>query len=414
MEITSDYLKRLTNRTGKPWQGNLKYRDPENPKRFKSLSKVFDRTTVKTKSQATAALKEWRKEVEAEHAAPDARLTVPEYVSHYIEGLASSGAIERSTANNYRFTLKYIEEGFKGVSMRDLQPSTAKEWEDSLTGRGLSPSTVGKAHRLLKQACEHAVELGDLLRNPLDTVKPPKRPRCNANALDEDGRAKAFDMLSRMELKPVSVAAYIALFTGMRRGEICALRWSDVSFERLEITVSRAFGMDNGSAYLKAPKTEKRRVIPIHPQLAFILEAHRTSMKESRNKYCDGLKLTVSEADFAKLYIIGKVDGTPCNPALLGKEWHTLSRIFDLRGIEGKPCTFHDLRHTYATVAVSEGADVKSISSNLGHSSVRVTLDVYASEDPTAKRRTADMVGEALKAVAADVIPFDRTGTDNR
>ena len=81
-------------------------------------------------------------------------------------------------------------------------------------------------------------------------------------------------------------------------------------------------------------------------------------------------------------------------------------------GTEGRPCTFHDLRHTFATIAISEGADVRSVAAILGHANVAMTLNVYASADAEAKRRAAEIVGKALEFKPAEVIRLDRTGTD--
>lgn len=414
MEITSAYLKKLANRPGKPWQGNIKFRDPDNPGKYKSISKTFDRATVKTKAQAMTALEAWRAQVLRETGAPDAGKTVSEYVADYISTLEAAKSVEPSTIKGYRGTLEHINDGFPGVQLRDLKPQHVQTWENGLIEDGLSSSTVGKAHRLLKQVCKHAVEVEDLNRNPCDPVKPPQRTRTEPNALDSDGRSKVLGILASMELEPLSVAAYIALFTGMRRGEICALTWKDVDLDRHELTVSKALGAGVGGTYLKTPKTGRGRTVPIHARLSEILARYKSI------KYAEWLPANFreedtpnNEAEFSKQFVLGYPDGRYYNPTRLGKEWQSLAKLFKLTGTEGTPCTFHDLRHTYATIAISEGADVRSVASNLGHANPAMTLNVYASADKEAKRRAAEKVGEALTYKPADVIRFDRTGTDN-
>ena len=406
MEITSAYIKRLVNRPGKPWQGNLKFRDPSNRDKYKSVSKTFDRSKVKTKAQAMRALEAWRAQVEQEAAAPDAGKLVAEYVADYVSNLEAAKSVEPSTIKGYRSTLEYIKDGFEGITIRDLKPQHVQAWERGLIDDGLSSSTVGKAHRLLKQVCKYAVEVEDLRRNPCDPVKPPQRTRTEPNALDSDGRAKVLGVLSNMELEPLSVAAYIALFTGMRRGEICALTWADIDLERNEITVSKALGAGVGGTYLKTPKTGKRRVIPFSKQLGEILARYRAVKRAEwvRANFMEDAPTTDSE--FSKQYVLGTPDGRFCNPTRLGKDWQSLSKLYRFIGTENRACTFHDLRHTYATIAIANGADVRSVAANLGHANVAMTLNTYASADAEAKRRAAEKVGAALEYKPADVLQF--------
>lgn len=410
MEVTSVFLRKAK---GKPYRGVIKYRDPADPDHIKQVTTTFDRDTVKNKTQATAALQAWRAEVE--NKTPMDSIEVPEYVSRYIHMLAKSGNIEKSTANTYRFIAKHIEEGFRGITLADLTPSDVQEWETGLLDKGLSASTVLKALRLLKQSIENAVEVDGIIpSNPCRKVKPPKRPTANPNALDSDGLARTKSILSMMELKPLTVAAYIALYTGMRRGEICALTWGDVDLERNEITVSRALGVGAGGCYEKAPKTNQRRVIPFHPDLAKILKEYRAKKKSDwmlANFIREATPTT--EAAFSKQYMLGADDGTFYNPPRLTKEWKSLASLYNLVGTEGELVGFHDLRHSYATAAVSNGADIRNVASNLGHANIAMTLNTYSSADPEGKRRAADKVGSALSTKSAEVIPFDRTGTDD-
>lgn len=409
IEITSACLRRKTNKSGKVWRGVIKYRDPEDPSKLRQMTKTL---AAGTKSKANAELAAWRAEVEAQAKAPDASLTVPEYAERYVKALESAEAIERSTATNYRYTLLYIADGLSGIPLASLSPAEVQNWETGLLERGLSTSTVGKAHRLLKQVCKHAAAIGDLPRNPCDLVKPPKRVQGNPNALDKAGTARALTILSAMDNTPLSIAARIALFTGMRREEICALTWNDVDLGRAEITVSRALGMDNGSAYLKTPKTGgSRRTIPLPSKLVELLESHRSRMFAEWQDYVMRLEVPKTDDAFSKLFVIGDVMGNWHNPAMLTKGWATLAKSFKLVSPQGKLCTFHDLRHTFATRAIAEGADVKSVSSILGHANAAMTLNIYASADAEAKRRAATLIDKAMEHTPAEVILF-RTGTE--
>lgn len=356
--IVGATVRRL-DRPHKPWQGCIRYSDG------RRISKVFPWQTVQTKSQAIKALGEWRSEVEGNSSATP----LPDYCDAYLEMLSPS--LEKSTLSGYSQSIKHVKE-LGNIPLSAIEPRMVQAWEKDMTARGLSSSTVGKAHRLLKQICKHAVNVGDLIKNPCDPVKPPKRDAPSPNALDSKGRARLMSLLESMNPCPLRTAAYISLLTGMRRGEVCALMNSDIDLEHMEIHVRRSIGIGSGGAYIKAPKTYAgKRAIPITERLKTALTASQ-----------------------GQTYVLG--GDTFYNPTRLGREWAAFAKSFGIIGTEGRVCTFHDLRHTYATVAISNGADVRSVASILGHSSAALTLNVYASADADAKRRAAEIVGNSI------------------
>lgn len=353
--IAGATVRRL-DRPHKPWQGCIRYSDG------RRISKVFPWQVVRTKADALKALQEWRAEVEE----PSSSMPLPDYCRRYLESIGPS--LEPSTVAGYGFSLAHVEE-LGSISISSLTPDMVQRWESSMLSRGLSSSTVGKAHRLLKQVMGHAVDAGDLDRNPCGPVKPPKRRAPHPNSLGPDERERLLALLSSMGDCPLRRAAYIALYTGMRRGEICALRWEDLGEE---VRVRRSVGIGRGGAYLKDVKTDAgNRSIPVPERLRAALRA--------------------SEGD---VYVLG--GSTFYNPTKLGREWSSFARSFRITGCEGRVCSFHDLRHTYATVAIAHGADVRSVASILGHSDASMTLNVYASADPAAKRRAAEIVGRSV------------------
>jgi integrase len=111
-----------------------------------------------------------------------------------------------------------------------------------------------------------------------------------------------------------------------------------------------------------------------------------------------------------QLYVTGRVDGSYQTPDMLSHEWHALSKAFGVRGTEGRIPTFHDLRHTFATCAIAEGVDVKTVSSILGHANAAMTLNVYASADPNAKRRAATTINAAMRRTPATMEKLEKTG----
>lgn len=306
---------------------------------------------------------------------------VLEYVSDMVESLGESGAIEPSTVRDYRTSMTRLAKGLGGVELGKLTAEKIREWESSLTASGLSSSSVGKAHRLLKQACRQAVLDGVLPSNPCDAVKPPKRKNKNPgiNYAGRDERRRLLDALEAAPLSPVTVAARIALYVGFREGEICGLRWVDADLDGLVLWERRAVGIGDGGAYLKESKTDEVRDAAMPRALA-------DALGEWRNR--QGGPPDAS-------YILTGNDRF-MHPGTLCRQWKSVAELLGLVGSEGRRVTFHDLRHTWATVAVASGVDIKTVASNLGHANAAMTLNIYASADPEAKRRAAQIMDGAI------------------
>lgn len=139
--------------------------------------------------------------------------------------------------------------------------------------------------------------------------------------------------------------------------------------------------------------------MPLARGLESILKEWRASQEEQwRAGHPDWKERGLS---FGDTYVVGDDTGRWRNPHSIGKDWTTISRLFGLRGTQGRNVTFHDLRHTFATAAISKGAVIRSVSDILGHENVAMTLNVYADADPHAKRRTIDMLDMEFSAVGA-------------
>lgn len=323
--------------------------------------------------------------VDASAPAPKERAPMPQtvggYLAAYVDGLAASGAIERTTAAGYRSTAARIGRAMGGVPLQSLTPRAVREWEAALAASGLSPSTRGKCHRLLRQALAQAVADGLVDRNPTDGVRAPRRGNVSPgiNALDRGTRVRLVRELGGMEPTPVVAGATVALWTGVREGEACGLQWRDVDAEGGRLWVRRSVGEAAGGCYLKQPKAGRARDACLPAPLARFLEG----LRAYQGGPAPSAYLLTGTADYLA-------------PSRLGRGWAVLRDAMGLVGCEGRPATFHDLRHTWATAAVAAGVDIKTVASNLGHANAAMTLNVYASADPDAKRRAAEAMERAM------------------
>ena len=201
-----------------------------------------------------------------------------------------------------------------------------------------------------------------ITKNPCEFCKPPKRVKSKINALSREDRTRMLSIARTSLPNPLSIAIELALTTGMRRGEVCALRWSDVNEAKKTISVTHALGRENGSYYVMEPKTAgSQRTIPL---TGFTLSA-LVAIRTDKQRICKTMVIR-----FGDPYILGTIgeDTRPYRPDLLSKEYTAFCKM------NGFECTFHDLRHTFATFMIGAGVDVRTVVSYLGHSSVSMTL----------------------------------------
>jgi len=413
------------------WRGQLTRTDPDGShhnvtKMLKGLDGKpisSESHTNRGKNAAIAALARWRGELlaaESETEAAEARgtslsgVTVSEYLTAYLGRLVSSQHVERSTMTGYEASARKIAESLGGVGVTELTTAQIQAWESQLLNAdGLSPRSVIKHHRLLSQALKAAAEAGQLAANPCEGVKLPKNRREQPHAMTKDAANKLLGTLAAMPQKRAVAAARIALTSGLRVGEVCALTWADADADAGVLHVSKAVGVGDGGAYVKAPKNPYSvRDVPLTPQLRAALDARRAEVMAE----AEGLDVLPTPEQLASCYVIGGLDGQHVTPNAISREWGQLRDLLGVTDANGHPLKFHDLRHTWATIAVQSGADIKSVSAIMGHADASMTLNTYASSDADARRMAAEKIsrfmGEAPRH--GEVEAFRPTGTEGR
>lgn len=304
-----------------------------------------------------------------------------------------------STKKGYAHHSKMIlADGFADLTLGELDedPTLFRELYARLRDEGYAETSVKHAHSMLRMAFR-AVQRARLVDfNPIDGVKAPRVRKRPPNALSSEESARLLATLAQMPPSQFSFSCACAVLTGMRRGEICGLRWCDVDLGRREVRVSHALALgENGSYELARPKTESSiRTIPVATTLEAMLR--NLLSLEQRARASAGLEWD------ERLYVFGDpVRAAPYNPTKLSARWPLFARMLSLTGTQGEVPKFHDLRHTFATTAIASGMDVKSLSSILGHSSAAMTLDVYADALASAKRGAMDDMDAKMREEAA-------------
>lgn len=341
------------------------------------------------KAGAESFLRKWRIELETEsqegvEESSASNVPLPDYIDTFL----SFKSIKASTMAGYRITKKKI----LGTPMADLPicDITTKhvmEWEATMFEEGLSESTVAHNHAFLNQVFKHAVMVGDLNRNPMASMKPPRIRKSPINTLTRNTMMEVYKVLDSRGVDPLGTAGLIALLTGMRRGEVCGLRWLDIDLDLHELHVNHSLTVSDGTE-LTTPKDpaggDATRVIPIPGLLEKVLVRRKKAMEQEIEGFC-------SWDD--SLYVLGSpVTGKPLRPDVLTRDWSSLVRVQCWRGTQGRPPTFHDLRHTFATHALANGADIMAVAAILGHRNPSTTLDLYAVALDETKRTAMDNI----------------------
>ena len=255
--------------------------------------------------------------------------------------------------------------------------------EGGADGGKLSATTVGNTHRLMKNALRHAVRWGLILKTPAADISPPRN---DADEVEILGESEAKALLERLRGTSLFIVAVLGLATGMRRGEMCALRWGDVDLAAGTIKVERSLEQSkSGGLRIKPPKSRAgpkeqagRRTISIPATVVEELRKHRLAQQEHWLALGLG-KLT------ADTTVIATAFGQIRSPDSLSRDWCAL-----------KAGTLHSLRHSHASALISGGMDVVAVSKRLGHANPTVTLRVYAHMFAPKDEQAAAIVGQSF------------------
>lgn len=192
----------------------------------------------------------------------------------------------------------------------------------------------------------------------------------------------------------------LELHTGMRRGELCGLRWSDVDFENCTVSVNQVIGKVKNGYIIKEPKTKSsRRTIAISKDVINSLKGWKKEQMETSIAVGD-LWAGYRGADYDQNFVFTSADypGRPFYPDSVGAKFHKIIRDYNEQYNGDLPdINFHGTRHTSATLLISEGIDVVEISHRLGHSKTSTTEDVYAHQLKHVDEHVADVLDDILQ-----------------
>lgn len=347
--------------------------------------------TIKgTKKDAERKLSELLHQVDTGQFIKPAKITLAEFLDQWLSIYVIPN-LSPKTAEGYAQIIRgHLIPGLGSIFLTELRPEHLQRYysEKLSSGRadgkgGLSQRTVRHHHVTLHDALQSAVKWGLLGRNPADAVDAPRYQTPERRTLDEED---IHILLSAAKPTPYYALFYLALFTGMRRSELLALRWEDIDLDLSQVSVSRTLHqLRDRSIVFRAPKTAKgRRTVALPPSATLVLREHR----ERQNAIRDSIGKPIEEQDL----VFSKPDGTPFLPDAVTHAWLKLVRRVGLAGVR-----FHDARHSHASLMLKAGIHPKVVQERLGHASIQITLDTYSHVAPSLQAAAAERFDEGFK-----------------
>jgi integrase len=346
---------------------------------------------VTFRGDRAAAKKELARLIAAEvegNGIDPSKVTVAQHLRTWLGG--NHGLSGKTVERYQQLAEQQIIPYLGATPLQRLKLAQIEEWHDTLLNRGgkngrpLSAQTVRHAHRVLHRGLAVALRLEKVNRNVASAAEPPKIKASEVTILTSDEVAEIMTKLSDHWLRPIFT---VAIGTGLRRGELLALTWGTIDFDRGVLRVERSLEQTRAGLRFKAPKTrQSRRNVSLPASTIDALKAHRAAQLALR------LQLGMGRLEADDL-VFSTIDGSPIPPNNLSRDWARISRSRKLPKV-----MLHALRHSHVSALISAGLDVLTVSQRIGHANAATTLKVYAHRFAARDDKAAEAIEAAFGA----------------
>lgn len=338
----------------------------------------------KSKKDAEHALRERLDEVERGMAFDTRKVTVEQYLAQWLE---SKRGIRASTARAYEGHIRvHLNPHIGKLSLFALRADHLDALYTAIRqsegGRAPSIATTRRVHATLRAALNSALKRRLIPFNPANQVELPREPVAE-RAVWSFSQVNAF--LAAAKDDRLGAAYHLLAMTGMRRGECCGLKWTDVDLEAGTVTVRRQLTQSGKAREFGDPKTKRgARTIHLDAETVGVLRSHRAMQAAER--------LAWGAAYSSQDLVFCREDGSAVAPEFVSRRFIALGARAGLPRI-----VLHGLRHSFATNALEAGEEVVTVSKRLGHSRSFFTADTYMRLTETADRATAERMAERVR-----------------
>ena len=270
---------------------------------------------------------------------------------------------------------------FNRTKLSDLKVMHIKEWHDKLKQK-INRTTIQDVHKLMKRMIKDAVLWEIIPKNPFELIKTPNSETKKLEVWEKD---EVSYFLQSIKSDPMYMAIYLALATGMRQSEILGLRWECVNFENRTISITATLQRATRKLVEDTKSKTSARSIACSSDIIGELKRYRKEQKQNQ--------LIAGSAWQANDLVITTGFGTPVIARNLNRSFDRLKKKYNMKSI-----TFHELRHTHATLLLKANIHPKIVSERLGHSTIKVTLDRYSHVIPNMQKEAADLIDQLLQS----------------
>lgn len=338
--------------------------------------------TVKgTKRDAERRLAELLNHIENGTFIKPAKVTVAEYLERWLQEYAQPNLSPRGYDRYAGIIMRYLIPEMGKVQLTQLKPEHIYRHYSAMQSKGLSAGTIRYHHAVIHKALQTALKWGMVGRNAADGVDAPRSRRNDMQTWD------GFEV--RHFLEAARSSAYYALFhtalyTGMRRSELLALRWRDVDLHEIQVKRSLHHLRDGSYVFTQPKSAKSRRTIALSPTSVITLMEHKESQAEVQAQLGGQLK----QDDL----VFSNEEGAPLRPNTVTRAWAMMAKKAGV-----KPIRLHDARHTHASLMLKQGVHPKIVQERLGHASIQMTLDTYSHVAPGLQQAAAEAFDRLLE-----------------
>lgn len=371
-------------------EGNLRKREDGKGWEARYYDLKGKRHSVYGKSQ-----KEVRKKLEdaldamnSDSSLEDSDTTVSQWLNIWEKDFL--GNVKQGTADNYEMLMRvHVIPTLGEIKLTELKTPIIQRLYNKKLMEGISPKTIKNIHGCLHKALDIAVKIDYLHKNPSSACILPRVIKPDIHPLDTPELAKFMGAIHGEEYEALIT---VAIFTGMRSGELLGLTWDCVDFENGLIRVAKQLlqPRKKGEVFrFGTLKNEKPRTLSPAPFVMQVLKNHKKQQQLHRLE----IGPAWNDGGFPNL-VFTHEDGSHLSQPTV---WKALQKVLKKAGLESH--RFHDLRHTYVVNAFRAGDDVKTVQQNAGHYSAAFTLDRYAHVTETMRKESADRMQRFIEAL---------------